>query len=85
MEQYLDVSMLEPCEPLERILAAIDKLPDGDYIRVIHRREPHPLYPMLEKAGFVWRIEPGGPSEFQLFIWRREDRVAAEAVTRQLG
>lgn len=85
MEQYLDVSMLEPCEPMERILTAIGELTEGDYIKVVHRREPHPIYPMLEQAGFAWRIVAGGPSEFQLFIWHRNDRAAAETVARQLG
>ncbi len=85
MEHYLDVSMLEPCEPMEQTLAAIEKLTDGDYLKVIHRREPHLIYPTLEQAGFAWRTEPGGPSEFQVFIWRRDDEIAAEAVTDQFG
>jgi uncharacterized protein (DUF2249 family) len=85
MEHCIDVSMLEPCEPMERILAGIEQLTEGDYLKVVHRREPHPIYPMLEKAGFAWRIESGGPSEFQLFIWRQDDQVAADAVVSQLG
>ncbi|MCP4127142.1 MAG: DUF2249 domain-containing protein [Gammaproteobacteria bacterium] len=80
MEHYLDVSMLEPCEPMEKTLAAIEKLPQGDYLKVIHRREPHLIYPMLEKAGFAWLTEPGGPSEFQIYIWHRDDQVAKAAV-----
>ncbi len=80
MEHYLDVSMLEPCEPMEQTLAAIEKLQPGDYLKVIHRREPHLIYPMLEKAGFSWRTDPGGPSEFQIYIWRRDDQEAESAV-----
>ncbi len=83
MEHYLDVSMLEPCEPMEQTLAAIGKLPPGDYLKVIHRREPHLIYPMLEKAGFAWRTELGGPSEFQIYIWHRDDRIAEAAVAGQ--
>jgi len=80
MEHYLDVSMLEPCEPMEQTLAAIKKLQPGDYLKVIHRREPHLVYPMLEKAGFAWRTEPGGLSEFQIYIWHRDDQDAESAV-----
>ncbi len=80
MEHILDVSMLEPCEPLERTLAAIQNLQAGDYVRVIHRREPHLLYPMLEKSGYVWHTRPGGPSQFEIFIWRRDDKIAEQAV-----
>jgi uncharacterized protein (DUF2249 family) len=82
MENTLDVSKLEPCEPLERTLAAIRELGKGDYLRVIHRREPHLLYPMLEKSGFAWRTCPGGPSQFEIFIWRQGDAEAEQAVTQ---
>ena len=80
MEHYLDVSMLEPCEPLDRTLAAIQKLGEGDYLKVLHRREPHLLYPMLEQTGFSWRSMPGETTEYEIYIWHREDAVAEELV-----
>lgn len=83
MEHNIDVSMLEPCEPMEQTLAAIETLPQGDYLKVIHRREPHLIYPMLEKAGFAWLTEQGGPSEFQIYIWRRHDQIAKAAVNNR--
>ena len=83
MEHNLDVSMLEPCEPMEQTLAAIETLPQGDYLKVIHRREPHLIYPMLEKAGFAWLTEQGGPSVFQIYIWRRHDQIAKAAVSNR--
>jgi uncharacterized protein (DUF2249 family) len=83
MEHILDVSMLEPCEPLERTLEAIQELGEGDYLRVIHRREPHLLYPMLEKSGFTWRTCPSGPSQFEIYIWRQEDTGAEQAVMQR--
>lgn len=85
MEHYLDVSMLEPCEPMERILEAIKGLADGDYLLARHRREPHLIYPMLEQAGFAWRTEQAGPSEFQIFIWRRDDTLASAAMSGREG
>lgn len=44
MERRLDVSDLEPPEPMERILDALDEMPAEDCLRVRHRREPYPLY-----------------------------------------
>ena len=79
MERILDVSDLEPCEPMERTLAAADDLGEGDYLHVIHRREPHLLYPVLEKKGFAWQCRPGGVSEVDIFIWKKTDRAAASA------
>lgn len=76
MEQTLDVSNLEPCEPLERTLEAIKKLNAGDYLKVHHRREPHLLYPLLEKSSFSWHCRQGAISEYEILIWRQNDRKA---------
>ena len=78
MEHLLDVSELEPCEPLEQTLASSHTLPDGDYLRVIHRREPHALFPLLEKSGFVSFCRQGGPSGYEIFIWRARDQLAEQ-------
>jgi uncharacterized protein (DUF2249 family) len=80
MERILDVSDLEPCEPMERTLQAVGDLGEGEYLCLIHRREPHLLYPVLDKMGFAWRTRPGGASQFEIFIWKRIDRAAGSAV-----
>ncbi len=76
MKIDLDVSMLEPCEPLERTLEAIQALLPGQYLRVVHRREPKLLYPMLEKAGFEWRCREQDANLFNIYIWRNGDEEA---------
>ena len=76
MEQTLDVSDLEPPEPMERILEAIENLGKGDYLRVTHRREPHLIYPMFENMGFAWHTRPGGPVGYEIFVWRQNDEAA---------
>lgn len=76
MERLLDVSELEPCEPLQRTLAALQTLTQGDYLRVVHRREPHLLYPLLEKSGFHWRTRKGGKAGFEILIWPQHDQSA---------
>jgi len=80
MERLLDVSELEPCEPLQRTLAALQTLAQGDYLRVVHRREPHPLYPLLEKSGFRWHTRKGGKAGFEILIWRQDDSDARAQV-----
>ena len=82
MEHCLDVSDLEPCEPLERTLEAITRLQTGDYLRVLHRREPHLLYPLLEKGGFSWSTRPGETTQFEILIWRQGDHSAETAAQR---
>jgi len=78
-ERLLDVSGLEPCEPLERTLAAAADLAPGEYLRVLHRREPLPLYPLLEKLGCAWRCRPGTTTPYEVLVWRGDDPVAAAA------
>jgi len=82
MEHRLDVSDLEPCEPLRRTLEAAALLKAGDFLRVLHRREPHLLYPLLEKGGFSWSTHPGETSQFEILIWRQSDHSAATAAHR---
>lgn len=69
MEQRLDVSGLEPPEPLERILDALADLPEGDWLRVRHRREPHPLYGMLRNMDYRWYTVARSPDDFEILIW----------------
>ena len=78
-ERRLDVSALEPCEPLERTLAAASDLGPGEYLRVLHSREPLPLYPLLEQLGCAWRTRPGTATPFEVLIWRADDPAAAAA------
>lgn len=80
MEHRLDVSALEPPEPLEQILDTIPRLGPGDYLHVLHRREPHLLYPMLKQAGFAWWTRPGRAFAFEIFIWHRDDHAAKAAI-----
>ncbi|MET0101153.1 MAG: DUF2249 domain-containing protein [Sedimenticola sp.] len=82
MERLLDVSELEPCEPLDQTLQAIATLVPGEYLRVIHRREPNLLYPMLEKGGFAWNCREGGPAGYEIFIWRSDDHAARAGVDK---
>ncbi len=82
-ERLLDVSALVPPEPLERVLQAIQLLQPGEYLRVRHRREPFPLYPLLEEGGYDYRTQPGRDVAFEIFIWQRDDEAARLAVERR--
>jgi len=72
-ERILDVSALEPCEPLKRILEALEELDEGEYLRVLHRMEPLPLYRILAQQGFAWRLEKGEKTPIELFIWQDQN------------
>ncbi len=48
----LDVRWLEPPEPFERIIAALEAMPAGATLRVLIHREPQPLFRWLARDGF---------------------------------
>ena len=55
MNDFLDLRALPAPEPLERVLAALDTLPDGAQLRILLAREPHPLYGFLARTGYRWQ------------------------------
>lgn len=84
-ERVLNVSELEPPEPMEKILDATEILTPGQYLRVLHNREPFPLYSILEENGFKHRIQEGRETLFEIFIWRRGDSGAEEVACAAMG
>jgi len=66
---HIDVSELEPPEPMDRILARLRQLQTGQLLRVRHRREPFPIYPMLEQTGYEFCCIPIGTEAFLIYIW----------------
>lgn len=50
-EILVDARDLPPPEPMERVLAALDRLKPDEYVRFIAPREPLPLYPLLLRMG----------------------------------
>jgi uncharacterized protein (DUF2249 family) len=73
----LDVRWLEPPEPMERIMAALDELPEGAMLRVMIHREPMPLYRALDASGYrhATRFDEHGYFEIEI------GRVAEGATT----
>ncbi len=79
-EILLDVSDLEPPEPLTQTLEAAEDLAPGQYLRMLHRRDPCMLYGNLDDNGFKYIQREGETSAVELFIWREDDAEAAAAV-----
>jgi len=78
----LDVSDLEPPEPLLRTLAALKQLPEGHYLRMIHRMKPHLLYEHLPDLGFLADTREGRDGRCEVYLWREGDAAAAQAASQ---
>ncbi len=84
-QRVLDVSRLEPPEPLVRILDALEELPPGVLLHVRHRREPFPLYAILEETGYAWHTRLCGANHYEIVIWRRDDERACASAQALIG
>jgi uncharacterized protein (DUF2249 family) len=71
MDVLLDVSLLEPPEPLERVLDALAALAEGDRLRVQLKRQPFPLYNFLRQMAYEWETT-GAEGRFEVLIWPTE-------------
>lgn len=78
-EVVIDVSELEPPEPLVLTLEAADKLASGEYLRMRHRRFPCLLHDNLSERGFSESIRCGKSVACEVFIWRNGDAEAEQA------
>ena len=65
----INVSELEPPEPMERIFASLQQLQAGQLLRVRHRREPFPIYSMLDQASYQHYCIDLGAETYLIYIW----------------
>jgi uncharacterized protein (DUF2249 family) len=84
-EVVLDVSDLQPPEPLELTLETAEGLKPGQYLRMLHRRDPCMLYANLDNNHFKYFQRKGLTTAVEVFIWREDDTEAAEAVQLIIG
>ncbi len=69
----LDARELEPPEPMVQVLELLEILAPGHRICLLLRREPHPLYAILERNGYAWKTGMTPEYEFEILIWRVTD------------
>jgi uncharacterized protein (DUF2249 family) len=69
-EKILDARGMEPPEPMERTLEALDELLPGQRLRLLLPREPYPLYGILDRNGYRHQTEPQPDGHFAILIWR---------------
>ena len=72
LERIVDARWLEPPEPMELTLAAIDGLEPEEHLRLLIHRTPHMLFPILKEWGFKYRIHTLDDGTNEILIWRKE-------------
>ena len=70
-ELFLDLRGLFPPERMERVLDALTALQPRQQVRLLIDREPHPLFRILERNGYLYRTTQPEPGLFQIVIEER--------------
>lgn len=85
-EHVLDVSELEPPEPLLKTLEATLALSAGSYLCMLHRMEPCLLYGKLNELGYDYLQQPGTHhTEVEVYIWKQGDNQARQRALAAAG
>jgi TusA-related sulfurtransferase len=71
-ERILDALWLEPPEPLELTLEAIEKLLPGERLRLLIHRKPQMLFPILQEWGFAYQTIDCADGSYEILIWLKE-------------
>lgn len=64
----IDGRDLQPPEPLELALEALDNLPDGEELVLLLYCQPQPLFNILRKNGYSWQetLQEDGTHEIRI-------------------
>ncbi|KAF0164740.1 MAG: hypothetical protein FD157_1904 [Rhodocyclaceae bacterium] len=57
MNTIIDGRDMQPPEPMERTLEALDTLGEGDEVLLLLYCQPHPLFSILRQNGYTWSEE----------------------------
>ncbi len=66
----LDCSLFEPPEPMLLVLEQLDRLKQGEGIKMLHRMKPRLLFPKLQKRGWNFRVIEHTSDQFEVRIWQ---------------
>ncbi|MGB5065157.1 MAG: DUF2249 domain-containing protein [Candidatus Competibacter sp.] len=67
-EIVVDGRGLEPPEPMERVMAALDQLQPGQQLRFLIHRQPYPLYDILRRHRYTYTVEARADGHFEILI-----------------
>jgi hypothetical protein len=87
----LDATAMEPPEPLQKATLILQQLQPAQYLRMLHRQLPYPLFEACPQLNISYRHFAGRPTaqqtaqqiEWIILFWRNDD-PATEKFCRQL-
>ena len=77
-EILLDAEVMEPPEPLQKATLILQQLKPGQYLRMLHRRLPYPLFETCPQLAISYRHIAGQNSQQIILFWRSDDLATAD-------
>ena len=68
MNQFIDGRDMQPPEPFERAMAALDLIGDGEEVVMLLNCQPQPLFNVLRRNGYRWEERTGPDGCFEYHI-----------------
>ena len=78
-EIILDVHEMQSPEPMEVVMKGLESLQQGEYLKMLHRMQPFPLYDILLENGFRYKVTDG-EFGFDIYMWLAKDKKTGELI-----
>ncbi len=79
----IDVQNLAPPEPMTQIIQALAKLKDQQCLKVVHSRQPFPLYEKLEQNAWLYQTQEITKTLYHIYIFRQNEQQALLSLLTQ--
>ena len=66
----LDCGQMESPEPMLQVLEQLNRLKQGEGIKMLHRMKPRLLFPKLQERGWNFLIIELTPDQVEVRIWK---------------
>ena len=66
----LDCSLMEPSEPMLQVLEQLNRLKQGEGIKMLLRMKPRLLFPKLQERGWNIRVIEHTAEQVEVRIWQ---------------
>lgn len=75
----LDAREMAPPEPFEKATAILRQLEPGQYLRMLHRRAPYPLFEFCLEMGLTYTVLESTVAPYEIILYLPEDAQALHA------
>ncbi|RLA49300.1 MAG: hypothetical protein DRR04_06635 [Gammaproteobacteria bacterium] len=76
VETTLDARDMAPPEPFDKATAILRQLQSGQYLRMLHRRVPYPLFEFCRAMSLAYTVQEGATAACEIIIYFPADEQA---------